>query len=151
MRFKVLAGSHREGGRTYNKGDVVDSAQDLADIHGTDKFERLQDVFASAPAEATKVQKVGEEKPIPLSDEELQSFSEEEEVHDGVPEESERHDVTDEFDVAKENDFVVLCQSYKNRKWYYVTDSDGKQLSPEKGLTKKAVEPFILEYLEKEE
>ena len=42
-RFKVLFGSHNEGGRTYKQGEVVDSKSDLNRMNspGSTKFEAL--------------------------------------------------------------------------------------------------------------
>ena len=37
-RVKVLRGIHMEGGRTYNKGDIVESTTDLVGRFGTEKF-----------------------------------------------------------------------------------------------------------------
>jgi len=44
-RFKVLAGVHSEGGRTYETGDIVDSRSDLTKHNspGSIKFQRLPD------------------------------------------------------------------------------------------------------------
>lgn len=43
MRFRVLHGKHREGGRTYVRGEIVDSATDLSKLNapGAVKFEKL--------------------------------------------------------------------------------------------------------------
>lgn len=46
MKYQVLAGQHREGGKTYNKGDVVDSKTNLLRLNadGLDpKFRRVEE------------------------------------------------------------------------------------------------------------
>lgn len=41
-RFRVLTGKHREGGRTYKTGEVVDSKSDLLKLNrGSRKFDRV--------------------------------------------------------------------------------------------------------------
>lgn len=44
-RFRVLAGVHSEGGRTYYKGDIVDRKSDLNRLNspGSLKFEHVPD------------------------------------------------------------------------------------------------------------
>ncbi len=46
-RFLLLAGSHNEGGRTYKRGDVVDSASDLNQMNAPNaiKFQRVANDF----------------------------------------------------------------------------------------------------------
>lgn len=49
-RFRVVAGSHNEGGVTYRKGDIVDSKSDLSKLNspGSLKFQRAEDVEEAA-------------------------------------------------------------------------------------------------------
>lgn len=45
-RFRVLVGKHHEGGRTYVRGEIVDSATDLSKMNApgvAPKFERVDD------------------------------------------------------------------------------------------------------------
>jgi len=39
--YRLLAGSHNEGGRTYNRGDVIESKSELDVKFGRNKFEKL--------------------------------------------------------------------------------------------------------------
>lgn len=49
--FKLLSGSHFEGGNNYKKGDIIKSPLDLATTF-PNKFEEVQSVLAEAPAKA---------------------------------------------------------------------------------------------------
>jgi len=53
-KFRVLAGSHREGGKTYRQGDIVDSKSNLLKHNrGGRKYARITDEEAFAdPVEA---------------------------------------------------------------------------------------------------
>jgi len=51
-RFRVLRGKHREGGKTYAPGEVVDSKTDLVAKLGAGKFERLDDAGRARRARA---------------------------------------------------------------------------------------------------
>jgi len=78
-RFKVLRGTHREGGKKYNKGDIVNSASDLRrhNSPGAIKFQPL--------GEDDTIQEIIEE-PAPqndldsMDDEQLKMFADAEEV-----------------------------------------------------------------------
>ncbi len=47
-KFKVLAGHHNEGGKTYGPGDIVDSASDLNKHNKQEaiKFEQVGEVLS---------------------------------------------------------------------------------------------------------
>ena len=49
MRFKVVGGSHEEGGKTYSKGAIIKTDKDLVKMFGA-KFERLHDNEDTPPA-----------------------------------------------------------------------------------------------------
>lgn len=160
MKFKLLRGGHNEKGRNYGKGDVVESHNDLVAMFGSEKFERVSETFSSST-----VQQVGEDplkkSPAPLAkvapvetpkeEPQEEAVIETESGSSDVPDESDMEDVTKDFPDAEALDLKVLCQSYKNRKWYFVADQDGKILSGEdKGLVKRDVMKFVEKYLEDE-
>lgn len=54
-KFRVLIGKHREGGRTYVAGEVVDSKTDLSRLNslGSHKFEKVEEEGGKSRAEIT--------------------------------------------------------------------------------------------------
>lgn len=51
FRFRLLAGKHREGGVTYDRGDVIETDNDLS-VHnapGAIKFELLGEATSEEP------------------------------------------------------------------------------------------------------
>ena len=54
-RFRVVQGSHHEGGKHYKKGDVVESASDLLkhNSYGSTKFVSVDDVVVNSPEPET--------------------------------------------------------------------------------------------------
>lgn len=68
QRFRVLAGSHREGKTRYSQGQVVTSNRDLAACFGSDKFQvvtsrrRSEQEDAPNPTAASTAAKKGAEE-----------------------------------------------------------------------------------------
>ena len=50
-RFRVLRGTHHEGGRHYGVGDIVESASDLTkhNVVGSTKFAKADEVIVDQP------------------------------------------------------------------------------------------------------
>jgi hypothetical protein len=68
MKFKLLAGQHQHtDGRVYKAGEVLVSDDDLAKIHGKERFERVAPAPRAADLEEPDVQKVpaGSDAPAP--------------------------------------------------------------------------------------
>lgn len=79
-KFRVLAGNHCEGGKTYHQGDVVDSKSNLLNLNrGGRKFARVTDEAAFSepvdpePAPAAVANDDGLDA---LSEDELREFAE---------------------------------------------------------------------------
>jgi len=68
MLFKVLDGDHNEGGRTYEKGEVITSSRHLDQIFRC-KFERLDVEAKPTPTPSTpqkaEERDLVEDKPVP--------------------------------------------------------------------------------------
>lgn len=62
MKFKVLRGSHTEGGRRYSKGDIVDSASDLSKYNspGATKFAKVAEAEPAVSATVSVVPPLAE-------------------------------------------------------------------------------------------
>ena len=78
-KFRVIRGSHSEGGRLYRKGDIVESTTDLLKHNKTGlakKFDSADDVVPSA----TVVGSPDDDGLNDMSIEELRSYAEEGEV-----------------------------------------------------------------------
>lgn len=73
MKFKVVRGVHSEGGVTYEKGDVVDSASDLRTLNspGAIKFQILENEVA----EAARAGLEGKPVPVPTGPDEFDAMT----------------------------------------------------------------------------
>ena len=71
MKFKVLRGKHNEGGVTYKKGEIVDSATDLTKFN----FPPLSVKFEPVLEEASTPVAVGTKEPEKYTEEELKTLS----------------------------------------------------------------------------
>ena len=77
-KFKVLAGGHREGGKTYRRGDIVESNSNLLKMNrGSRKFAKVTDEEAAA---MTAVVDTSDEL-AQMTKEQLKSFADE----NGIP------------------------------------------------------------------
>lgn len=76
-KFRVLAGSHREGGVTYRQGDIVDSKSNLLKLNrGGRKYARVTDeeAFQDPVDEAA----VATAEPVAVADDGLEAMTEDE-------------------------------------------------------------------------
>lgn len=125
-KFRLKAGSHVEGGSTYNKGDVVESPYAL-NVLFKEKFEVIHE-----PAKVSK--EVQPKDPQGGSDE----------GDEGEGEEPLGADVTSSFPFASEKGLRVL---QAGRGKHYVVEEDNlSEALNEKPLNKKDIEVFIDEY-----
>lgn len=119
MRFLVEAGSHREDGVTYKKGEIVTTQSNLVVMFGEDIFKAL---------DSKDDDEVEEEE-----DEDDLSFDE---IKMGK-------NVTDDFPLAETLGLLV----FKKGAYYRVSDVDDPNMKlNEKGLKKDAVNTFLEEY-----
>lgn len=125
MKFR-LKGTHRHQGRTYRRGDVIDSETDLRDAFPS-KFELLdavQDVMSTTTTQTTQAPEEPDEEGI--------------NPNLGT-------DVTRDFENARANDLLV----YKKQGLYYVCDDENptQALNEMRLRSPKAVKAFISKYV----
>lgn len=118
MQFELLRGLHRSGGRTYQKGDIIEAGYDMVAVAGGQKFRRLHEEEQvrrkSKPRAVRQVEEEDEEEPL-------------------------GQDVSDDF--KNEKDLLV----FKDGKKYWITTADvpGEPLNDDPLTSKKAVNEFI--------
>lgn len=156
--FRVLAGEHNEGGKTYTKGQVFQSPHPLDEVF-MEKFERLGGATArgrdfgpgfegTSPIDQqvdvsqrkgqnTLTRDVDEE-------EEVEEPEAEADADDEAEADADRgDDVTDEFDGAKEAALTV----FKKGRTYTVYDADdGGQVDAGELASKAEVKKFVEQY-----
>jgi hypothetical protein len=121
MFFKLLAGRHKENGKTYSKGDVVESAFNLVELF-PNTFERDVEKELSRPQTVA-----APTPPVQAND-----FGE---------------DVTADFPDAGPNGFFV----YKRAKGFVVVDGDNPDTPVNKKPIKlEEVVPLIDSFFEEE-
>ena len=155
--YRLKASSHADAsGKIYVKGDIVESATDLATQFGGDRFERV--VYA---APVPVVERPADSK-IPVGQEEAteaqvadaarEAAEKAEEAAVVTPEVAEEvapefsDDVSDLFPSAAKAELSVILRGDE----YFVVDQDNPEHNlNKKGLTKDKVEPFLSKYLAK--
>jgi hypothetical protein len=137
MIFKVLGGRHVDGvtGKTYHKDDIVES-----DVNLVEKFPNhfVRELALEAQRGAAPVQKGSPKNQNPTPPEDT-----------GLDVGALGKDVTDEFEDAGPNGFLVLK---KGRKYNVVDASkEEKVLITDEPITAKKVTALIDSYLEEDE
>lgn len=146
--FEVLAGSHIEGSKEYNKGETVPCGRDLVAIFGDNKFKEVFPV--AAPVEAPK-----KNDTQPPADTGAKSDAKSDDAPEGGdkgkldhPDDTGRSElgenVTKSFPKAVEADLQV----FKKGVWHYVVDpADPAEALNEKALKADQVDGFLAKYL----
>ena len=150
--YKLKGGQHNHSdGKTYKKGDLVESEADLTKIF-TNKFEKVYETEEEAsPGVSFPAVKVAQAKskvtvvdlPVDSKEEEEKELEEVEEKIEEKPEKRGK-EVTKNFSEAVEQDLKV----FKKGRQYFVYDMDPAVPLNEKGLNKGQVKKFITDYLE---
>jgi len=154
FKFVLKSGGHVDlAGKEYKKGDTITTPINLA--------EKFRNKFRLVSEDAVKPEK----EPKIVSPEDVHSVEQESEdttstpasairnvkptiTKDDLDEESEYgEDVTDEFPIAKD----VELQVFVKKAWYTVVDPENGNVESDPKLRKKAVNPFLEEYLEDED
>lgn len=148
--YKLKGGQHNHSdGKTYKKGDLVESEANLAEIF-TNKFERIYETeeapsvgtsFPSVKVSSAKSKVTIVDLPADSKEEDEEEFKEEDEEKEIVDRGKE---VTKNFPVAVDQDLKV----FKKGRLYFVYDMDPAVPITEEGLTKAKVKKFIEDYLE---
>src|SRR6516162_2043302 len=136
MRFRLLNGTHIQGGKIYTKGDIVESKDDLTRF--VNKFKRIwSDKQEDEDTDATP----DVPAPVGVHDLDDQRHMAEEKAH---PKE-EREKVTEVSDLFPRCRTLVV-QIYKGSKGFYVFPK-GKRDVPlnEEPLKRASVDPFLAE------
>ena len=154
--FRVLGGSHDEGGKIYQKGEQVASDRDLVSMFGRNKFEAVGD-FTPAVVKSDKTPIPQTKKAVPRQEKNKSTIdpgtgidlSKEVDAADSKVDLLDVHafgvDITEEFPKATEAGLRV----YKKRGWCTVVD-DGTKVN-DKGIKQADVEAFIANMLEGED
>ena len=134
MLWKLVGGRHKEGGKLYQKGDLIETARDLG-TQFPNKFERLPDptpaaVAAHAPVALPAAAPAPVVPPTPPAP-------------PAAPVKPLGADVTADWPAAAKPGLLV----FQEGKTYHVTDVDNPTtaLNPEP-LSKKEVGPFLDSY-----
>lgn len=158
MFFRLLIGIHTEYGKRYQavitrdeKGAVtsvtqpiIESKNDLASLHGTDKFQRLSDKEAAFLLQELAVAEPGSTNPVPTAtvESEVSKAAKQGAVSTLEPL---GKDVTDKHPGAK-NAGLVIYRKDKNA--YLVTMLDGSLITAAGTITKVEVKKLIEQYSE---
>lgn len=136
MRFKLLEGKHHgpgDAGKTYKKGDIVQSNSDLVKIF-PGKFS-----LESAGIDPEKPSKKAEKKTVKAADGKKSKKADAALSARGT-------DVTDKFPLAEEEGFLVF---QRDKKFHvYEGEADTAPIKGGEGLGEEAVESFLKTYLD---
>ena len=121
FKFRILAGTHNQGGKTYKRGDVVGSDDDLTDMFpGMFAREFDRNLAVSAGETERSMARLRETQAQPAAAvPDLMTAADAAESEKAVPDAG--ADVTDEFKGAAEKGLTVTLDDGE----YKVTDGDG--------------------------
>jgi hypothetical protein len=148
-KYKVILGTHSEGGRRYKAGEIVESDEQL-DKMFINKFEKVEDSKKASPGVSEKSTAALRSEPKPTTTDtgtpatESDAANEKSTMPQGKDTAgAEDSDVTKDFAKADEAGFTV----HTVEGGYEVRD-DGKVISGKKPITSKTkVNEFVKEYL----
>ena len=148
MLYRLRAGSHKQGGKRYKKGDIVDTTFDLCSMF-RNKFEVVhEDLNDTGTEEETKR---GKKPNIPPPVDKGKDKAEDKVVDKGTKSKSLStlygEEVTSGFPTAEK----VKVRVFEKLRWYMIIDCDDDEVLNEKKLRKKEIEPFLEQYLEADE
>ena len=148
-KYQLIGGQHEQFGKTYKKGDVIDTPIDLCKLF-RGKFQRVI-TEGGSPVAVQLVQPQGkapaspEKPPAPSTPKEDGAPKTSEKAGSGATKDVRGRNATEHFPQAVDDDFAV----FKKNRVYFVYDVDDPDIALNKdGLKKAEVGPFIQKHLE---
>lgn len=127
-KFKIKAGSHNEDGKTYRKGDTIESGKELDKIF-KNKFERIvAPVVVKVPTVKERAHKPEEEEPKTSNEK--------------TDDPSNDMDVTSDYKMPKDLSGIKVMDIGGG--WINVIDAEDGTIYNEKGIRPKAVNKFLI-------
>ncbi len=164
MLFRLNGGGHVQNGKAYKKGDIIRTSLNLNRMFGS-KFVRVHEDLDDTGTTDTSgfkkpqipppvVDKKAAKEPEPVEDaeelndvdvEEVEEVEEKEEAEEKEqPEGKHGKDVSSEFETAK----TIEVSVFEKKNWFTVVDKQDGAVLNDKKLRRKAVEPFLKQYVE---